>query len=312
MSATIRARFQAGIVAVAPTVLFLGFVYHPYLRNATDEEAIAAAVAADTTRWGLAHLAIGVGYALLALAFIALRRRSSRGGRGTLEQPRAPVRRRGKRPVPDPYGDGARAAGHCRSGRGRRDSADRALPVVRPRPRDRRNLLHIGSYRFRDQHRSQWRARQTADVAHSRSGRRDGGGAFRPSRRGADRDRGGRSRSALAPCIRDVEAPGSGTDGAAPVDSHYLNGGTHHHAGVRSGHDLELRSTTSKRRSTSFGAPPSSSSNTTTGLSRRTSPNQSFSEETSRDSTLSSHPFMKSAWAANFPDESRACREVDG
>ncbi|MBA2424748.1 MAG: hypothetical protein H0V58_05230 [Actinobacteria bacterium] len=80
MSATIRARFQAGIVAVAPTVLFLGFVYHPYLRNATDEEAIAAAVAADTTRWGLAHLAIGVGYALLALAFIALRRRLREAG----------------------------------------------------------------------------------------------------------------------------------------------------------------------------------------------------------------------------------------
>ena len=73
MSTTTRARIQAAIVAVAPTVLFLGFAYHPYFTNATDEEAITAAVAADTTRWGLAHLAIGVGYALLALAFIALR-----------------------------------------------------------------------------------------------------------------------------------------------------------------------------------------------------------------------------------------------
>jgi len=73
MSATTKARLRAAVVAVAPTVLLLGFVYHPYLTNATDEEAIAAAVAADTTRWGLAHLAIGVGYALVALAFIALR-----------------------------------------------------------------------------------------------------------------------------------------------------------------------------------------------------------------------------------------------
>ncbi len=73
MSATTRARFRAAIVAFAPALLLLGFMYHPYFTNATDEEAIAAAAAADTTRWGLAHLAIGVGYALMALAFIALR-----------------------------------------------------------------------------------------------------------------------------------------------------------------------------------------------------------------------------------------------
>jgi hypothetical protein len=55
-------------VVVAPAVLFAGFVYHPYVSNATDAEAIASAVIADTTRWGLAHLAIGVGYALMVLA----------------------------------------------------------------------------------------------------------------------------------------------------------------------------------------------------------------------------------------------------
>lgn len=73
MSATTKARFRAAIVAVAPTVLLLGFVYHPYVANATDEAALAEAAASDTTRWGVAHLAIGVGYALMALAFIALR-----------------------------------------------------------------------------------------------------------------------------------------------------------------------------------------------------------------------------------------------
>ena len=73
MATRTKARFRAAIAAVAPAVLFLGFTFHPYVANATDESALAEAAAADTTRWGLAHLAIGVGYALLALAFIALR-----------------------------------------------------------------------------------------------------------------------------------------------------------------------------------------------------------------------------------------------
>ena len=73
MSARTKARFRAAIVAVAPTVLLVGFVYHPYVANATDEAALAEVAASDTTRWGLSHLAIGVGYALMALAFIALR-----------------------------------------------------------------------------------------------------------------------------------------------------------------------------------------------------------------------------------------------
>ncbi len=73
MSTTMNARFRAAIAAIAPAVLLLGFAYHPYVANATDEAALAEAAASDTTRWGLAHLAIGVGYALFALAFIALR-----------------------------------------------------------------------------------------------------------------------------------------------------------------------------------------------------------------------------------------------
>lgn len=66
-------RLRAAIVAVAPTVLLVGFVYHPYVANATDESALAETAASNTARWGLSHLAIGVGYALMALAFIALR-----------------------------------------------------------------------------------------------------------------------------------------------------------------------------------------------------------------------------------------------
>lgn len=73
MSASTQARLRAAITGVAPAVLLLGFAYHPYVTNATDEAALAEAAASNTTRWGLAHLAIGVGYALLALSFIALR-----------------------------------------------------------------------------------------------------------------------------------------------------------------------------------------------------------------------------------------------
>jgi hypothetical protein len=73
ISTTTKARLRAAIAAIAPAVLLLGFAYHPYVANATDEAALAEAASSDTTRWGLAHLAIGIGYALLALSFIAVR-----------------------------------------------------------------------------------------------------------------------------------------------------------------------------------------------------------------------------------------------
>ena len=73
MSTTTRARFRAAIVAVAPAVLLVGFFYHPYISLPTDPVAIAAALASDTTRWGLSHLAVGVGSGLVVLAFLAIR-----------------------------------------------------------------------------------------------------------------------------------------------------------------------------------------------------------------------------------------------
>jgi hypothetical protein len=77
---TSSARLRAAIVALAPAVLFAGFAYHPYVSNGRDEAALAEAAASDTTRWGLSHLAIGIGYALLALAFIAIRRHLREAG----------------------------------------------------------------------------------------------------------------------------------------------------------------------------------------------------------------------------------------
>jgi len=73
MSATTRARFRAAIVAIAPAGLLAAFVYHPYIANLTDKAAVAAALASDTTRWGLSHLAVGVGSGLAVLAFLAIR-----------------------------------------------------------------------------------------------------------------------------------------------------------------------------------------------------------------------------------------------
>jgi hypothetical protein len=73
MSSTTRARFRAAIVAIAPAVLLAGFVYHPYIADLTDKAAVAAALASGTTRWGLSHLAVGVGSGLIVLAFLAIR-----------------------------------------------------------------------------------------------------------------------------------------------------------------------------------------------------------------------------------------------
>ncbi|HUF01314.1 MAG TPA: hypothetical protein VMN35_02725 [Gaiellaceae bacterium] len=73
MTVRTRGRFQAAVVAIAPAVLLFGFAYHPYLTVGTDAEAIAREVVADPTRWGIAHLALGLGYALMVLAFLAIR-----------------------------------------------------------------------------------------------------------------------------------------------------------------------------------------------------------------------------------------------
>ena len=73
MSTTTTARLRAAIVAIAPAVLLAALVYHPYIANLTDKASVAAALTSDTTRWGLSHLAVGVGSGLAVLAFLALR-----------------------------------------------------------------------------------------------------------------------------------------------------------------------------------------------------------------------------------------------
>ncbi len=74
MSDTRRSSYEPIIVALAPAALFGALVAHPYLPGRLpNEAAVAAAVAADTTRWGLVHLAAGVASGLVVLAFLAIR-----------------------------------------------------------------------------------------------------------------------------------------------------------------------------------------------------------------------------------------------
>jgi hypothetical protein len=73
MSQATRARFGATIVALAPAVMLAGLFAHPYIATLPDEAAIAEAVTADTTHWGLVHLTAGVASGLLVLVFLAIR-----------------------------------------------------------------------------------------------------------------------------------------------------------------------------------------------------------------------------------------------
>ena len=73
ISATTSARFGASTVALAPTVMLAGLFAHPYIATLPDEAAVAEAVAADTTYWGLEHLTAAVASGLLVLAFLTIR-----------------------------------------------------------------------------------------------------------------------------------------------------------------------------------------------------------------------------------------------
>ncbi len=73
MSDTSRSRYQAFIVAIAPAALAAALVAHPYLSGRLpNDAAVAEAVVADTTLWGLVHLGTAVASALMILAFVAI------------------------------------------------------------------------------------------------------------------------------------------------------------------------------------------------------------------------------------------------
>lgn len=74
LSDTTTARLRAVIVAVTPVTLLVAFVWHEYIPGRLpNDAAVAEAVVAGTTRWGLAHLAAGVAFGMVVLAFVAIR-----------------------------------------------------------------------------------------------------------------------------------------------------------------------------------------------------------------------------------------------
>jgi hypothetical protein len=69
-----RNQWRTIVVVVAPVVLLVAFVTHPYLSGRLPNDAeVAAAVAAGPTRWGAVHLATTVASGLIILAFLAVR-----------------------------------------------------------------------------------------------------------------------------------------------------------------------------------------------------------------------------------------------
>jgi hypothetical protein len=72
---------RAGVVAIAPVLLVAALSYHPYLSGRQPNyDEIAEAVISDPTRWGIAHLSAGIASAVLAVAFLAVRRHLQEAG----------------------------------------------------------------------------------------------------------------------------------------------------------------------------------------------------------------------------------------
>lgn len=66
--------WRTAALMVAPAVLLAALVAHPHIAGRLpNDDAVAEAVAAGTTRWGVAHLATSVASALIILAFLAVR-----------------------------------------------------------------------------------------------------------------------------------------------------------------------------------------------------------------------------------------------
>lgn len=67
-------KWHVAVLVVAPATLLLALVAHPFIEGRLpNQTAIAEAVVAGTTRWGLVHLAASLASALIAVAFLAVR-----------------------------------------------------------------------------------------------------------------------------------------------------------------------------------------------------------------------------------------------
>lgn len=73
MNDNAKAGLRAAIAIIAPAVMLTGFLYHPFIANLPDTDAVAAAASQDTLRWAVAHLLVAIGSGLIAVAFLAIR-----------------------------------------------------------------------------------------------------------------------------------------------------------------------------------------------------------------------------------------------
>ncbi len=67
--------WQITVLAVAPATLLFALAAHPFIEGRLpNQTAIAEEVVAGTTRWGVVHLAASLASALIAVAFLSVRR----------------------------------------------------------------------------------------------------------------------------------------------------------------------------------------------------------------------------------------------
>ena len=68
-------RWRIAALAVAPATLLVALYAHPFIEGRLpNQTATAEEVVAGPTRWGVVHLAAGLASALIAVAFLAVRR----------------------------------------------------------------------------------------------------------------------------------------------------------------------------------------------------------------------------------------------
>lgn len=73
LTTTTRTRFGAVAVALAPAVMFVALVGHPFIARLPDAAGVANAVEQSTMWWGIVHMLTAVGVVLTVLAFLAIR-----------------------------------------------------------------------------------------------------------------------------------------------------------------------------------------------------------------------------------------------
>jgi len=73
MSDALKQQTRAFVVALAPVVLAVGVVVHPYISDFNDTGEVAAAASDSPSTWAFSHALLIVGFALLILAAFAIR-----------------------------------------------------------------------------------------------------------------------------------------------------------------------------------------------------------------------------------------------